>query len=536
MPSSLTLLMAQINPTVGAIARNKQKIIDIIQSNQHDHDIIIFPELALTGYPLEDLLYRKELFLQVEDALEDIKKITKMTHVIVGHPVMEGKHLFNALTVFSKGMAVTTYYKQHLPNYGVFDESRYFTKGAAIPCTLNMNNYQVGFCICEDIWHPGPMERLIEQNVDLVICINASPFENIKYALRETLLQNYTKSGLVMVYVNQVGGQDELVFDGQSLVMNANGTIAARAAAFKEELLTVHLKGNSIKGKITPLLDNDPLIYEALICGLRDYVEKNKFKGVLLGLSGGIDSALTLSIAVDALGPSRVKTVMMPSCFTSPISLEEAERQATLLQVDYLTLPIEPTFNSLLKTLAPAFKGLPDDSTEENLQARIRGTLLMALSNKMGFLLLSTSNKSETAVGYCTLYGDMAGGFAPLKDVLKTTVYALAHYRNSLSPNIPPKVISRAPSAELKYDQTDQDSLPDYATLDGIIKGYMEDALQAEEIRALGYDEHDVYRIIKLIQANEFKRYQAPPGTKITPCSFGRDWRYPITSGFHLAK
>jgi NAD+ synthase (glutamine-hydrolysing) len=532
MPQSLTLLMAQINPTVGAIKANSEKIIHIIQSNQDAHDVIIFPELALTGYPPEDLLFRKELLTQVDDALKTIQKISLNCHVIIGHPCVEDDKLYNSASVITSGCRVALYHKQHLPNYGVFDEHRYFSPGHATPCLFTIKNHQIGLCICEDIWQPGPVDQLIAAGVDIMVCINASPFDENKYLLREALLRSHAQRGLTILYVNQIGGQDELVFDGQSLALDHNGNICARAPAFVEHLQTVRIQGTHVQADIAPLLTEEALIYKALVCGLRDYVEKNNVKGVLLGLSGGIDSALTLSIAVDALGPSRVHAVLMPSRYTATMSVDDAKQQAETMQVTYSTLPIEPAFKTLLTTLAPSFKGSPPDITEENLQARIRGLLLMALSNKTGNMLLTTSNKSETAVGYSTLYGDMAGGFAVLKDVLKTTVYDLAHYRNSLTPVIPSRVITRPPSAELAANQTDQDSLPDYAVLDAIISGYMNDNLSAEEMIQRGFNAQDVSKVIKLIRRNEYKRHQAAPGVKISSCAFGRDWRYPITSGF----
>lgn len=529
---SLKLLMAQFNPTVGAVAENAAKIIHIIKNNQTDHDLIIFPELALTGYPPEDLLLRKELFEQVNHALKDIAAVTKNCHVIVGYPSIENKQRYNSAGIITHGKLLRLYHKQHLPNYGVFDEVRYFNQGKKDACVVTIKNKNIGLCICEDIWAKGPLEDLIAANADIVVCINASPFDIHKYQQREQLVKHYAKQGITFIYVNQVGGQDELVFDGQSFVADAQGNIVARAKAFEEDLQTITIERQTIQGTITPLLKEEPLVYQALLCGLRDYVEKNNFPGVLLGLSGGIDSALTLCLAVDALGAERVHAVFMPSCYTTNMSTEDAELQAKTMRVDYLHLSIEPAFNALLSTLAPSFKGLAPDVTEENLQSRIRAILLMALSNKKGYMLLSTSNKSETAVGYTTLYGDMCGGFAVLKDVLKTRAYDLAHYRNSLSKVIPERVITRAPSAELAPNQKDEDSLPPYTILDGIITAYMESNQSADELIQQGYAASDVSKVINLIKRNEYKRRQAPPGVKITPRGFNRDWRYPITSGF----
>lgn len=524
--------MAQINPKVGDIFNNMTKIMDIIQAHQHTHDVIIFPELALTGYPPEDLLFRDDFFQQVENALHMIRDSTKNCHIIVGHPSREGGLCYNAASLFANGARVARYYKQHLPNYDVFDEQRYFSKGPATPCTFMLKNRRFGLCICEDIWHPGPIEDLVDKQVELIFCINASPFDDHKYALRESVLKKHTRLGSNIVYVNQVGGQDELLFDGQSVVMDATGKLCARAPAFTEHLQTITWRDHQLQGTIAPLLTQNALLYQALICGLKDYVEKNGFPGVILGLSGGIDSALTLCIAVDALGAHRVQAVLMPSRFTSTMSTEDALSQAKILNVQHLTLPIEPAYQTLLSTLIPAFNNRPPDVTEENIQARIRGLLLMALSNKNGHMVLSTSNKSETAVGYCTLYGDMAGGFAVLKDVLKTRVYELSVYRNSLSPAIPERVLTRPPSAELAMNQTDQDTLPDYPILDKILKDYMENNVTAETLISHGFDQDLVLNIIRLIKRNEYKRRQAPPGPKITPCAFGKDWRYPLTSGF----
>lgn len=533
MPQALTLLMAQINPTVGAIEANADKIMKIIQIHQEQHDVIIFPELALTGYPPEDLLFRTELFTHVNKALQKIQAITADCHVIVGHPSLEEAGCYNSASVFYKGRRLELYHKQLLPNYGVFDEKRYFTPGNPATTLFSIKGTVFGLCICEDLWGLGPVDDLIAAGVEILLCINASPFDKNKYAKREEILRQYAQRGLATIYVNQVGAQDELVFDGQSMAMDAQSEICARAPAFQEHYQTVTIKNKKLQSVVAPLLAKEALLYQALMCGLRDYVEKNHFPGIILGLSGGIDSALTLAIAVDALGPQRVKAVMMPSRYTAAMSNEDALQQLQTMQVlHHYTLPIEPAFHALLNTLEPAFTGYAPDITEENLQARIRGLLLMALSNKTGFMVLTTSNKSETAVGYATLYGDMAGGFSVLKDVLKTEVYALARYRNTLSRVIPERVIQRAPSAELALNQTDQDSLPDYAILDAIIALYMEQNLDAEQIIQQGYSKDIVHKVIKLIVRNEYKRRQAPPGIKISACAFGPDWRYPITSGF----
>ncbi|KTD35879.1 glutamine dependent NAD+ synthetase [Legionella nautarum] len=528
----LKILMAQINPTVGAIEANTQKIITIIQQQQQEHEVIVFPELAVSGYPPEDLLFRDELHQRVKEALETIQKNTGECHVIVGHPLLVGNDCYNAATVFYQGSQLAIYRKQALPNYGVFDEARYFVPGPAETCIFQAKGYRLGLCICEDIWKNGPVDRIIATGVDGIICINASPFDCNKPQLRENLLLNYAKQGVAIIYVNQVGGQDELVFDGQSLAFDGSGTVCARAPAFQEHLQTIHIEGQKLSSEIVPSYEEEKLIYEALVCGTRDYIEKNHFPGVLIGLSGGIDSALTLAIAVDALGASRVEAVMMPSQYTADISLTDAESQIKTMGVKSTLIAIEPIFDRFMESLAPSFKDLAPDVTEENLQARIRGMLLMALSNKSGNLVLTTSNKSETAVGYATIYGDMAGGFSVLKDVLKTQVYALANYRNRLAPVIPERVIQRAPSAELRANQTDQDSLPEYAVLDAMIKDLMENDLSAANLIRKGYHPETVHQVVRLIQRNEYKRRQAAPGIKISTRAFGRDWRYPITSGF----
>jgi len=532
MTQKLTLLMAQINPTVGDINANANKIIDIINTHR-EHSLIVFPELALTGYPPEDLLFRKSFHEETEKALHNISQITTDSYVVLGHPSLIDGHCFNSASIFHQNKRVALYHKQALPNYGVFDEARYFIPGEARPCVVSIHGFQIGICICEDIWFENPVEQIIRAGADFLLCINASPFDHEKYQLRENRLQTIALRGLSVIYVNTVGGQDELVFDGQSLVMDKTGKVCARAGAFLPELQTVKLDKEHVIGKITPLLEKEHLIYNALVCGTKDYVEKNGFSGVLLGLSGGIDSALTLCIAVDALGGSRVHVLMMPSRYTADFSIADAEKQIAALNVSSTLLSIEPAFNTVMDTLAPSFVGYTPDSTEENIQARIRGLLLMAFSNKTGNMVLNTSNKSETAVGYTTLYGDMVGGFSVLKDVLKTQVYALAKYRNSCTKVIPERVITRAPSAELAENQTDQDSLPDYTIMDAIISLYMEKNLDVKAIIQQGFAANEVTQILELIKRNEYKRRQAAPGIKISCCAFGRDWRFPISSGFN---
>lgn len=534
MQPDLQFLMAQINPTVGAISLNLQKIMDVIAHNQNTHDLIIFPELSLCGYPPEDLLFRTDFHQAITHALAEIQAATHNCYVLVGHPCLRDNNCYNSVSIFYQGEKIRTYDKQNLPNYEVFDELRYFTAGAKDACIIEVKGERIGVCICEDMWQQGPVEDLISHGATTVISINASPFDYGKYSCREQLIKTYAKQGVNFIYVNQTGGQDELVFDGQSLAIDSSGTVCARASAFVEELCTLRLNPGKLSGSIAALLSEEALIYQALVCGTRDYVLKNRFPGVLLGLSGGIDSALTLTIAVDALGADKVHAVMMPSRFTATMSAEDALSQLEQLGVTHSTLSIEPAYHSLMTSLEPLFSGLAQDTTEENIQARIRGVLLMALSNKTGKMVLTTSNKSETAVGYATLYGDMAGGFAVLKDVLKTRVYALSRYRNTLSAVIPERVITRAPSAELRENQTDQDSLPEYAVLDAILTAYMEQNLSCEQIIESGFNAEAVQRVIGLLRRNEYKRRQAAPGIKISPTAFGKDWRYPITNGFAL--
>lgn len=532
MNSNLTVLMAQINPTVGAVQSNSNKIIDIIKCHQTNHDVIVFPELAVSGYPAEDLLFRKEYHQQIKQNLDLIRTATKDCFVIVGHPILHDTGCYNGLSIFNNGKKIREYHKQKLPNYGVFDEFRYFTPGKKDPCILKIRDHLLGLCICEDQWQDGPVQDLIDCNITTLISINASPFDYNKLGLREEILTAYAKHGISIIYVNQTGGQDDILFDGQSLAFDNQGQIKAIAPAFEENISTVIVSKNSVAGIVTPRLDQIPLIYKALVCGTGDYVRKNQFPGVLVGLSGGIDSSLTLAIAVDALGAEHVHAVMMPSRYTASMSNEDALKQIAAMGVHHSTISIERVFNTMIDTLAPIFANSEPDTTEENIQARIRGMLLMALSNKTGKMVLTTSNKSETAVGYATLYGDMAGGFAVLKDVLKTKVYQLAHYRNSLSQVIPDRVLTRAPSAELRPNQTDQDSLPDYDLLDAIIAGYMENNLSPDELIAQGFPDQDIKKVIQLIQRNEYKRRQAAPGIKISSKAFGKDWRYPITNGF----
>lgn len=530
MSESVSLLMAQINPTVGAIEANAEKIIDIIKTHQATHDLIVFPELALTGYPPEDLLLRPEFMARTNKALAEITAATENTHAVLGHPTQHGDLCYNALSILHQGKTIARYHKQHLPNTGVFDERRYFAPGTDTAPTLTLKQQTFGFCICEDLWKRGPVEQIIHAKADVLVCLNASPFDIDKPKQRLQLLNAHAPHHLTLVYVNLVGGQDELIFDGGSFVLNHQGEIKARAPVFVEHLQTVELAPQNIQSEIVAAPEQTALIYQALCSNLAEYVQKNRFSGVLLGLSGGIDSALTLAIAVDALGAENVQPLMLPSRYTADISLLDSEQLLKNLKLENHIVSIEPGFKALLESLESNVT--LSDIAKQNLQARLRGMILMAFSNSNGKLVLSTSNKSESAVGYTTLYGDMCGGFAPIKDVPKMLVYELARYRNTLSPVIPLRILTRAPSAELALNQTDQDTLPDYPELDQIISYYMHEKMSTAEIIAKGHAEEEVYHIIRLIKQNEYKRRQAPLGTKITPRAFGRDWRYPITSIF----
>ncbi len=526
----IRLLMAQINPSVGAVEQNAEMISNIIRQQQQ-YDLIVFPELALCGYPPEDLMLRDDFMHRCEKALLMIKDAVGDCHVIIGHPRIQNGRRYNSASVIYQGQIIHQYDKQKLPNYDVFDERRYFSPGEARACVFQVKNTRFGLCICEDIWQAGPVDQIEQAGADTLLCINASPFDYEKYKHRENLVKTHAKRGMTVVYVNNVGGQDELVFDGQSMVYDEQAQRCAQAPAFETSLCPVELSYKKARGPIAEKLSETALIYKALVTATRDYVRKNHFPGVLLGLSGGIDSALTLAIAVDALGAEQVHAVMMPSRFTTSMSLEDALKQLKTLKVKSSNLSIEPAFTSLLETLQPEFAGRAADTTEENLQARIRGVMLMAMSNKSGKMVLSTSNKSETAVGYATLYGDMCGGYAVLKDVLKTQVYQLANHINQQQEIIPQRVIDRPPSAELAEDQKDQDSLPEYAILDDIIELYMIKRASIHDIVAKGHDRATVEKVAGLIKRNEYKRRQAAPGVKISPCAFGKDWRFPITSG-----
>ena len=528
--------MAQLNLVVGDIDGNASRVIEAAEQarDQFDADVIVFPELAFCGYPPEDLLLRPSLIVRVEQALNRLR-VVKGVDLIIGVPLMGRHGLENQALVLRDGEVVARYAKQHLPNYQVFDEKRYFVKGQKT-VTYNCKGVDVALLICEDLWYQGPARRAKEAGADLIISLNASPFHMNKQALRHQVTKDRClESDMPILYTNLVGGQDELVFDGGSFAMNSDGKLAFGAPWFTDGLYGVSFDKDLRTFDTTsvePIPDIYSRVYDALVTGVRDYVNKNGFKGIVLGLSGGIDSALTLAIAVDALGRDRVQAVMMPYRYTSDISLEDAAEEARILGVEYKVLPIEPMFDAFMATLNNEFAGYGRDTTEENLQSRCRGVMLMAISNKKGYLVLTTGNKSEMAVGYATLYGDMAGGFDVLKDVPKTLVFKLSEYRNTRGYVIPQRVIDRPPSAELAPDQVDEDSLPPYDELDRILELYIEHDKSAEAIVQEGFAQDTVYRVLRLVDINEYKRRQAAIGVRITPRGFGRDRRYPITNGW----
>jgi len=538
MAGSLRIVLAQLNLLVGDVGGNTDRIIAAIGQarDRLQAHAIAFPELALTSYPPEDLLFRPGLFRRLDEAFARLRQEARGIDVIVGYPEREGSTLYNAACVLRDGIVVANYRKQHLPNYGVFDEKRYFAAGDR-PCVVEIAGMPLGLTICEDLWHPGPMGQSVAAGARAVLNINASPYHRRKHDERAQLVaQRAAEHGTPILYLNLVGGQDELVFDGESFVVDGTGAITQRVEAFTEGLMTVELTGAKPaiprSGEVAPLLGEEESVYRALVLGVRDYVNKNGFPGVVIGLSGGIDSALTLCIAVDALGADRVHGVLMPSRYTAPMSLEDAHAAAAALNVATSTVSIEPMFKAFVQELASEFRGAAGNTTEENLQARVRGMILMAISNKTGRMVLTTGNKSEMAVGYATLYGDMAGGFAAIKDVPKVLVYRLARWRNSQGQAIPQRVFDRPPSAELAPDQKDTDSLPPYEVLDPILERFVERDESPEDIIAAGFDAATVQRVVAMIDRNEYKRRQAPPGVRITPRAFGRDRRYPITSGY----
>ena len=574
----LKICVLQLNYCVGDLAGNAQKIIDAANTAYaRGARLVVTPELAICGYAAEDLFLRTSFVQACDDAVNQVAHALaglKGLTVVVGAPVAVGdswrtksvavQQLHNAARVLREGVVTSTYAKRELPNYQVFDERRYFTPGNSA-CVFEAEGVKVGLLICEDAWFEAPANDAKTVGAELLVVINASPFHMGKGAERERMMQQRVKAvGLPLVYAHLVGGQDEIVFEGRSFALQTDGVLAGRASSFKEDLfeISVNTTENAPKkalnqppdqqirareapelianltSTIQPEQSDDADLWDALVLGVRDYLGKNGFPGALLGLSGGIDSALVLAIAVDAIGADKVRTVMMPSPYTADISWIDAREMAQRMKVRYDEMSIIPEFEAFKASLANDFKGRAEDTTEENLQARIRGTLLMALSNKFGSIVLTTGNKSEMATGYCTLYGDMAGGFAAIKDLAKTTVFRLAHWRNSHDPYgtgqspIPGRIITRPPSAELKADQTDQDSLPPYDVLDAILERYMENDESIEGIVAAGFDRAVVERVTRLIRINEYKRRQAPVGIRVTHRSFGKDWRYPITNKF----
>ena len=559
----LKVALAQINATVGDLEGNAALIEAAArQAYAKGARLVATPELSLTGYPPEDLLLRPAFMDACHQSLTGLaQRLVDLPglHVVVGHPVRDDASLalrsrsqsapacFNAATVLSDGRAVGAYYKRELPNYQVFDERRYFTSGRDVggrALVVDVQGVRVGLLICEDAWFEEPAELACAAGAQALCVINASPFHIDKaYEREERMAQRARACSVPVLYVHLVGGQDEVVFDGASFAVDARGEVQVRAPSFESSLtlLTLSADGN-VQGERAELPGLEQQAWSALVVGVRDYVGKNGFPGAIIGLSGGIDSALVLAVAVDALGADRVRAVMMPSPYTADISWVDAREMARGLGVRYDEISIAPMMQAFKESLNPFFAGLAEDATEENIQARIRGTLLMALSNKTGSIVLTTGNKSEMATGYCTLYGDMAGGFAVIKDVAKTLVYRLARWKNEESAKqaggaaaglvIPERIITRPPSAELRPDQTDQDSLPPYEVLDAILALYMEEDRSVKDIMALGYAQADVERVTRLIKINEYKRRQAPVGIRITHRAFGRDWRYPITSRF----
>ncbi len=542
----MKIALAQIDTHVGAIDANTAKVLRYAHRARDEHgaDLVLFPELALSGYPPEDLLLHGGMRRRVEEALTRVRDEVSGIAICVGYPEYQGGQsdaapavIYNSAAVFRDGRQLANHRKRVLPNYAVFDEKRYFQPGEGVT-VFELNGHRLGLIVCEDVWSDEPARDCAAAGAEAILVINGSPFHIGHQQARERVLaERARETGLPLVYLNMTGGQDELVFDGGSMVLTAHGNVTFRAPPFREGLHVVSLQPQARKlvpvsasaSPAAPIVDS---VYDALVMGTGDYVNKNGFDGVVLGLSGGVDSALTLCIAVDALGAERVHALMMPSRFTSAMSLEDAMQQAHSMGVRYDVLSIEPMFESTLATLSEIFAGRERDVTEENIQARCRGVLLMAISNKFGRMLLTTGNKSEMAVGYATLYGDMAGGFAPLKDCTKTLVYQLCEHRNRIGAVIPERVITRPPSAELGPDQKDTDSLPPYEVLDPILEAFIEKDYSVDQIAALGFDRDIVGRVLGLVKRAEYKRRQAPPGVRISSRAFGRDWRYPITSGY----
>ncbi|UXY14887.1 NAD+ synthase [Chitiniphilus purpureus] len=533
----MRIALAQFNATVGDLAGNLDQILTAAhEARARGADVLLTPELALTGYPPEDLLLRPAFLADCARAIGRLIDEVDGITLVVGHPCAAGDVRFNAATVIRDGHVLGRYEKMLLPNDAVFDEVRYFTPGAT-PLVFEQSGVRIGVLICEDLWDVEPAAAAHDEGAELLLVLNASPYHQGKEAIRQRVAaERIEETGLPVIYVNLVGGQDELVFDGHSFAMDRAGQLVARLPAFEPALALVTFDDGDLgAGAVAPTPDDEESVYRALLLGIRDYIGKNGFPGVLLGLSGGIDSALTLALACDALGPERVHAVMMPSRYTADISVTDSREMIARLGCRYTEIEIWPMYEAFMAGLAPQFAGSAIDTTEENLQSRIRGTLLMALSNKSGQLVLTTGNKSEMTTGYATLYGDMAGGYAVLKDVAKTLVFRLARWRNQSTAFaqrevIPERIITRPPSAELRPDQLDQDSLPPYEVLDAILAAYVEENLSRAEIVQRGHAQQDVDRVVWLLKTNEYKRRQAPVGPRVTDRAFGRDWRMPITN------
>ena len=536
---AVKIALAQLNFLVGDVPGNVSRILKAVdEARSEAADLVAFSELALCGYPPEDLLFHAGLREDLAVGLEQVAAASHGIAVVLGYPQWEDGVWYNAAALFADGRLLHRHHKNVLPNYRVFDERRYFEAGTSARC-VNLGGIRLGLAVCEDVWEPEVARRLVDDGAQLIVVPNGSPYELGKQQKREELLaMRAAETGVPFAYVNQVGGQDELVFDGGSCVIDRSGRTCLRAEAFAEGLSCCDLDTHGrrqlrpVEGDLAPLSSAEAEVYTALVTGVRDYVRKSGFESVVLGLSGGIDSALTLTLAVDALGADRVLAVMMPYRYTLPMSLEDAGKQAGMLGARYEVLPITGMVEAMRETLADQFAGLPEDVTEENIQSRCRGMLLMAISNKQGRMVLATGNKSEYAVGYATLYGDMAGGFAPLKDCTKTRVYRLARYRNTLSPAIPGRVLERSPTAELRPGQLDSDSLPPYEVLDEVLDALMLEDLSVERIAERGFDPVIVRQVLDRVRLSEYKRRQAPPGVRVTQRAFGRDWRYPIVSGY----
>jgi len=540
-PGQLRCVMAQLNLVVGDVDGNTSRIVAAANEarDRWQADVVLLPELAVSGYPPEDLLFHSGMRLQVAKSLERLKQEIRGITLVAGYPEYDGSRIYNAAAVIRDGVMLANHRKACLPNYRVFDEKRYFTPGTE-PTVLDLNGFKVGILVCEDVWEAHPASQSRAAGAEVLLVINASPYEVDKQSQREQQIvrSRVNETGIPVVFLNLIGGQDELVFDGNSFVTNSAGEVVLRAPAFTEGSYVVDLSVDAAgkvtprPGEVVPLQGQEESVYGALVQGTRDYVEKHRFPGVVLGLSGGIDSALTLCIAVDALGSDRVHSVAMPSRYTSQMSKDDAALQAAWLHVKHSEISIEGMFEVTLAALKSEFAGRAPDTAEENIQSRCRGVLLMGISNKTGRMLLTTGNKSEMAVGYATLYGDMNGGFAPIKDCSKLLIYRLAAWRNAKSPVIPPRVIERPPSAELRHEQKDSDSLPPYEILDPILEAFIEEDLSVDQIVTRGFDRATVGRVLDMVKRNEYKRRQAPPGVRVSGRAFGRDWRYPITSGY----